>query len=184
MVFKKTIYLATIFYRIFLFFLNPNKWPWWNQINENIILGAIPLRNKGHDDFLIRSLEISSVLSILEEFEWENKGTFSIPVKPEDWSRRKIPHLQIRSPDFSSINLSDIDVGVEFLRRQALENRTTYVHCKAGKGRSAMVVICYLMKERFMLPDEAFRFVKGKRPLISPNKSQIKDIRRYHSIYC
>lgn len=50
------------------------------------------------------------------------------------------------------------------------------VHCKAGVSRSATFVIAYLMKygtniehPKSMERDEAFTYVKERRPLISPN---------------
>ncbi len=42
----------------------------------------------------------------------------------------------------------------------------TYVHCKAGRGRSTTVVLCYLVKYKGMTPGEALAMVRGKRPQI------------------
>lgn len=38
--------------------------------------------------------------------------------------------------------------------------KNVYVHCNAGKGRSATVVICYLMKHKGWTPRESFDHVK------------------------
>ncbi|XP_064490198.1 dual specificity protein phosphatase 16-like [Ornithodoros turicata] len=43
------------------------------------------------------------------------------------------------------------------------------VHCLAGVSRSPTVAIAYVMKHLRMTSDEAYRFVKSKRPAISPN---------------
>jgi len=40
------------------------------------------------------------------------------------------------------------------------------VHCKAGRGRSTTVVLCYLVKYKGMTPGEALAMVRGKRPQI------------------
>ena len=42
----------------------------------------------------------------------------------------------------------------------------TYVHCKAGRGRSTTVVLCYLVKYKGMTPGEALAMVRSKRPQI------------------
>jgi protein-tyrosine phosphatase len=46
-----------------------------------------------------------------------------------------------------------------------------YVHCAAGVSRSASVVIAFLMKEFKMKFQEAFDFVKERRPQIMPNSN-------------
>jgi atypical dual specificity phosphatase len=36
--------------------------------------------------------------------------------------------------------------GVEFINRTISKGGVVYVHCKAGRSRSAALVACYLMK--------------------------------------
>ncbi|GCB84806.1 hypothetical protein scyTo_0025477, partial [Scyliorhinus torazame] len=43
------------------------------------------------------------------------------------------------------------------------------IHCQAGVSRSATLVIAYLMKHTLMTMSDAYKYVKGKRPVISPN---------------
>ncbi|KAL3831706.1 hypothetical protein ACJMK2_023425 [Sinanodonta woodiana] len=44
------------------------------------------------------------------------------------------------------------------------------VHCNAGVSRSATIVIAYLMQFREMKYQEAFNYLKEKRPAICPNE--------------
>ncbi|GMH29115.1 hypothetical protein Nepgr_030958 [Nepenthes gracilis] len=37
--------------------------------------------------------------------------------------------------------------------------KTTYVHCKAGRGRSTTVVLCYLVEHKHMTHDAAYEYV-------------------------
>ncbi|KAG7282722.1 hypothetical protein CRUP_017648 [Coryphaenoides rupestris] len=43
------------------------------------------------------------------------------------------------------------------------------VHCQAGVSRSATVVIAYLMKHTLMTMTDAYKYVRGRRPVVSPN---------------
>ena len=36
--------------------------------------------------------------------------------------------------------------GVDFINRKSVDGGVVYVHCKAGRSRSATLVGCYLMK--------------------------------------
>jgi len=48
-------------------------------------------------------------------------------------------------------------------------NEPLLVHCQAGISRSAISIITWLMKYKQMSYDEAYQFVKKRRPIIAPN---------------
>lgn len=62
-----------------------------------------------------------------------------------------------------------LDKSVDFIEKAKANNRRVLVHCLAGISRSATIAIAYIMKRMDMTLDEAYRFVKEKRPTISPN---------------
>ncbi|KAM7367436.1 hypothetical protein PAMP_015338 [Pampus punctatissimus] len=62
-----------------------------------------------------------------------------------------------------------LDRSVEFIEKAKACNARVLVHCLAGISRSATIAIAYIMKRMEMSLDEAYRFVKEKRPTISPN---------------
>ena len=60
----------------------------------------------------------------------------------------------------------------------------TYVHCKAGRGRSTTLVLCYLIRQMRMSPDEAFEFVRTKRPQVCLAEGQWAAVREVSSSFC
>ncbi|KAG8438740.1 hypothetical protein GDO86_005074 [Hymenochirus boettgeri] len=62
-----------------------------------------------------------------------------------------------------------LDKSVDFIEKAKASNDRVLVHCLAGISRSATIAIAYIMKRMDMSLDEAYRFVKEKRPTISPN---------------
>ncbi|WFC94270.1 hypothetical protein MBRA1_000898 [Malassezia brasiliensis] len=57
----------------------------------------------------------------------------------------------------------------DFLDRACLYSCPTYVHCRAGKSRSAMIVIAYLIHARRWTLHQAYAHVAAQREQISPN---------------
>jgi atypical dual specificity phosphatase len=165
--------------------IKKKSWPWWSTINDTLVLGAIPLKNKGHIDILQYEENVGAVLTLLEPFEWESKGPMSSPVQPEDWLQRKVIHHHIHAKDFVALNMEQIQRGVNFIHNQVQKGNRVYVHCKAGRGRSATVVACYLLKYcGFFSVDEVLSYMKSRRPQIAINPLQKDAIESYFKQYC
>ncbi|XP_061618679.1 dual specificity protein phosphatase 16 isoform X2 [Phyllopteryx taeniolatus] len=62
-----------------------------------------------------------------------------------------------------------LDASLDFIEEAKASDACVLVHCLAGISRSATIAIAYVMKRMDMSLDEAYRFVKEKRPSISPN---------------
>lgn len=43
------------------------------------------------------------------------------------------------------------------------------IHCLAGISRSPTLAMAYVMRSRLLTCDEAYKFVKSRRPTVSPN---------------
>ncbi|TRY89267.1 hypothetical protein DNTS_031840 [Danionella cerebrum] len=57
----------------------------------------------------------------------------------------------------------------QFIDKAKVSNCRVIVHCLAGISRSATIAIAYIMKSMGLSSDDAYRFVKDRRPSISPN---------------
>ncbi|XP_074086882.1 dual specificity protein phosphatase 8 [Macrotis lagotis] len=72
-----------------------------------------------------------------------------------------------------------LDKSIEFIDKAKLSSSQVIVHCLAGISRSATIAIAYIMKTMGMSSDDAYRFVKDRRPSISPNFNFLGQLLEY-----
>ena len=137
--------------------------PWYNEITPNISLGAAPLTSREHFD-KIRDTH-DAVLSLIEDFEYA-PHMLGNPARPQDWQSAGLAFKQLPNPDLTPVKLEDVKKGVEWLHQQISQKKKVYVHCLAGVGRNATIVICYLIKHCGYTPQDAAAFVSSKRPIV------------------
>ena len=65
----------------------------------------------------------------------------------QEWAEWGVTQLQLSTVDFNNAPSQEmIQRGVAFIEEMNENEKTVYVHCKAGRGRSTTLVACYLMK--------------------------------------
>ncbi|KAK1289804.1 putative dual specificity protein phosphatase DSP8 [Acorus calamus] len=117
---------------------------------------------------------------IQAEFRWWDKvDQFlllgAVPF-PNDVPRLR--HLGVRG--VITLNESyETLVPTTLYEQNASCGRTTYVHCKAGRGRSTTIVLCYLVEHRRMTPKAAFDYVRSIRPRVLLAPSQWRAVQEY-----
>lgn len=154
-------------------------YPWYNEIIPGLYLGALPLENLDHQKQLLENEGIGAVVSLVEPWEFKHRSQIARPIQPSTWEKLGIDHLQISTKDWSPVQSSRIDEAVEFIHQELQKGKRVYVHCKAGRGRSASVVICYLMKYHHVSAREAIAKVKVARPQIQLGNVHRKAIQVY-----
>ena len=64
----------------------------------------------------------------------------------QEWARSGVQHRWFSTIDFQPPTLPVIWQGLRVIDEFKAKKQCVYVHCKAGRGRSAVVTTCYLMK--------------------------------------
>lgn len=65
----------------------------------------------------------------------------------DEWKSLGVEFKQLATPDFvGAPSLDQIRDGMSHIERCRNEGQTVYIHCKAGRTRSATLVACYLVK--------------------------------------
>lgn len=65
----------------------------------------------------------------------------------KEWNKLNVKFLQLNTADiFHAPSQEKIQKGVEFIQQFDGTENSVYVHCKAGRTRSATLVACYLIE--------------------------------------
>lgn len=147
---------------------------WYTRIDETVILGALPWKTIAPE--LIEKEKVAGVVSMNESYELKRW----VPSQQE-WSKLGVQFLQLPTPDiFHAPSQENLDKGVAFINSFDGTGRSVYVHCKAGRTRSATLVGCYLMSKHGWLPEEAVSLMKSKRKHVLLHSTQWNALRAYH----
>ncbi|MFZ4082576.1 MAG: phosphatidylglycerophosphatase and protein-tyrosine phosphatase 1 family protein [Pirellula sp.] len=128
---------------------------WWDSVDPDVILGALPLKR---DVPKLAKLQVRGVINMCQEY----------PGPKEAYQQHNIEQLWLPTVDFNPPSLEAVQKGVEFLHQKTKQNQRVYVHCKAGRARSATIVICWLVKHRGMSPEQAQAHLLACRPHVNP----------------
>lgn len=114
-----------------------------------------------------------------EEFELKHW----VPL-PSEWKGKGVSFLQLSTPDiFHAPTQAKIVEGVSFIKKFEAKDESVYVHCKAGRTRSATLVGCYLMDKHSWDPKTAVEFMKNKRHHILLHTPQWDALSSYYKKY-
>ncbi|RID69709.1 hypothetical protein BRARA_C01788 [Brassica rapa] len=145
---------------------------WWDRVAQYILLGAVPFQS---DVPRLKELGVCGVITLNEPYE--------TLVPSSLYKSYCIDHLVIATRDYCfAPSMEAICQAVDFIHRNASLGKTTYVHCKAGRGRSTTVVICYLVQHRHMTPEAAYDYVKAIRPRVKLATTQWKAVLEYYHV--
>ncbi|MEI6233332.1 MAG: dual specificity protein phosphatase family protein [Planctomycetota bacterium] len=126
---------------------------WWDWIDNSVLLGALPFPS---DVSKLKALGIGAVVNTCDEYA----GSVT------QYAAAGIEQCYIPTVDFTPPALADLETSVRFIHAQIAAGKKVYVHCKAGRGRSATVVACYLLT-RGHTPESAQRLMLEKRPHVN-----------------
>lgn len=104
----------------------------------------------------------------------EDKGiTYVLNVTshiPLYFEKHGVKYKRIPASDSGQQNLRQyFEEALAFIDEAKEAGATILVHCQAGVSRSATITIAYILQHSYMSMTDAYRYVKGKRSIISPN---------------
>ena len=127
---------------------------WWDSIDDQVVLGAYPF---AQDVPQLEQLGVGSVVNTCAEY----------PGPIDQYKRCNIDQLRVPTVDFTHPSLASIETAVDYMDQEIAKGHKVYVHCKAGRARSATVAMCWLIRHRGMSPEQAQTLLLEKRPHIN-----------------
>ncbi|XP_076332682.1 protein tyrosine phosphatase, mitochondrial 1 isoform X2 [Tachypleus tridentatus] len=171
-IFSRITFYPTLFYNMCMEKVSSRMW--YNRIDDVVILGALPLRHITPK--LIHEEKVKGVVSMNEDYELR----FWVTTK-EEWLAKNVEFLQLNTMDiFQTPSQEKLKKGVSFIKSFENTGNSVYVHCKAGRTRSATLVGCYLMEKHGWNTQEAVEFIRSRRHHILLGKVQWKALQLYH----
>lgn len=166
----RALYVPSLIWNIFL-----GRWlktrDWWNRVDSHVLLGALPF---SRDVDRLASEGVGAVVNTCEEYAGPTGKYEELGIK----------QLRIPTIDFTHPALKDIECAVEFMNRQIAEGTSVYVHCKAGRGRSATIVICWLIQNKQISAASAQQWIERIRPQVNKlsHRPVVLEFERQHLV--
>lgn len=134
--------------------------PWWSRVDDCVVLGALPFAADAKP--LYEDEGVRGVVNTCMEYEG--------PV--EAYAEVGIEQLWTPTIDFTHPSIESVIEGVQFIERFASRGESVYVHCKAGRARSATIVACWLMQSRGFSPEQAQQWLSERRRHVNQRLAQ------------
>ena len=133
--------------------------PWFSQITptdgvtEALWLGGAPTYQRDYD--FLAAHNIRAVVNIRAERDDD----------VDFYRAHDIAYVRYHVPDLQLPDEAVITDAVAWMKQQVEAGRTVLVHCAKGRGRSAILLAAYLMREHGLSYEEAQRLLTSKRRL-------------------
>lgn len=143
---------------------------WWDAVDEHVVLGAMPFRS---DVAKLAAEGVGAVVNTCEEY----------PGPTAEYEEFKIDQLRVPTVDFTHPTLESVERAVAFMEQHAAAGKKIYVHCKAGRARSATVVACWLIKRNQITAQQAQQKLLEIRSHVNPRLTERPVIQKYEQLH-
>ncbi|XP_076970752.1 phosphatidylglycerophosphatase and protein-tyrosine phosphatase 1 isoform X1 [Tamandua tetradactyla] len=171
-----------LFYPTLLYTLFRGKLPgrgrrdWYHRIDATVLLGALPLRSMTRR--LVQDENVRGVVTMNEEYE-----TRFLCNSSTEWRKVGVEQLRLSTIDMTGVpTLANLQKGVQFVLKYRSLGQCVYVHCKAGRSRSATMVAAYLIQVNSWSPEEAVRAITKIRSHIHVRPGQLEVLKEFFRI--
>jgi len=141
---------------------------WWDPIDDHVVLGAFPFSSD------VKSLAALGVVGVVNTCE-EYGGPTS------EYQQYGMQQFHMPTIDFTHPAYDDVCGAVDFIESHVEQGHKVYIHCKAGRGRSATVAICWVMKSQKKSAAEAQQYLLEKRSHINAHLTKRPVVQQFET---
>ena len=139
---------------------------WWDVIDEHIFLGGALM----FDDLeRLRGQGVQAVVNLCAERR-DNQSTLQAA---------GIDYLWLPVFDSFPPSIEQIVQGLAWIDEHMQAQRTVYIHCAAGVGRSATLLACWYVYAKGLSVPQVLRFLKTRRPQVTLTRRQIRRVQEF-----
>ncbi|KAM4845790.1 phosphatidylglycerophosphatase and protein-tyrosine phosphatase 1 [Thomomys bottae] len=171
----RVLFYPTLLYTVFRGNVRgPAHREWYHRIDATVLLGALPLRSLTRR--LVQDENVRGVITMNEKYE-----TRFLCNNSKEWKKVGVEQLRLSTIDMTGVpTLANLHRGVQFVLRYQKLGKSVYVHCKAGRSRSATMVAAYLIQVHNWSPEEAIQAITKIRSHIYIRPGQLEVLKKFH----
>ncbi|KAJ8344230.1 hypothetical protein SKAU_G00315590 [Synaphobranchus kaupii] len=172
----RLLFYPTLAYNVVMEKVSSRRW--FDRVDQTVILGALPFKSMTEE--LVQRENVKGVITMNEEYE-----TKYFCNSAEEWKAVGVEQLRLDTVDLTGVpSLENLHKGVEFALQVKEQGASVYVHCKAGRSRSATLVAAYLIKLHCWSPEEACQTLRSIRSHVLVRRAQKESLRNYYQQVC
>lgn len=142
------------------------------EVFEDLLIGAYPV--DADDVGMLGWLHVERVLNLVEDDEYRPGEREALE---DAYAAVKIVEHRLDFADFGNLPAEQLESAVQQVNGWLDEGVRTYVHCRAGRQRSASVAAGVVALRQGIGIEEALAFVQTRKPSADPLDHQREDLR-------
>jgi atypical dual specificity phosphatase len=144
------------------------------EIVDHLLIGAFP--RDAADVEMLAWLKIDRVLNLVADREYAPEEREEVSAA---YAEAGIEEQRIEFVDFGHLPGEEVEAAVRIVLGWLAEGHHIYLHCRAGRQRSAAIAAGVVaIREQIDLRD-ALRFVHAQKPSADPLPHQRRDLREW-----
>lgn len=143
-------------------------WRPFDEVDPHVVLGALPSKTMLRE---LKRLGVTGVINCCDEYCGDAAALAELGLE----------QLHLPTLDYHSPGPKHVRRALAFIEQHARNGGRVYIHCKAGRGRSATLALCYLIATRGLTPEQAYTELKRIRPQIDRGLARRAVVQEMHA---
>lgn len=144
------------------------------SVHERLIVGALPL--DGADVRMLAALGVTRVLNLVQDGEYARGARRKVERALAD---AEIEELRLSTEDYGALSSDLLEQGTAQLNEWLDQGEVVYLHCRAGRQRSAALAAGAIALREGIDVDAALDQVQQLKPSADPLPHQREDLQRW-----